>query len=156
MFFSICITLLRHVYFGLTSSACRLTFIHCIFVVLCFIPSRNVPKGDSHGKRASTFPYLHTPSLLVQSHHFYRHSFHAYNTSPYPSILQLDFLSLDAPVSLPYTFFSTNPSLFFLSLTKTAFFCCMLVLLSFLKYFTVDSVYITDLYARPVYNCTMF
>ena len=42
----------------------------------------------------STSPYLHTPSLQVQSLPLYQQLFHAYTPSPYPSILKQAFLSL--------------------------------------------------------------
>ena len=58
----------------------------------------------------SLSPYPYILSLLVQSLPLYQQLFHACTSSPYPSILELAFLS-----SISHTFF-TNSSLFFLSI----------------------------------------
>ena len=67
------------------------------------IPSGNIPLGDGYNRRASTSPYPHTPSLLVQFLFLYHHLFHACFPLPYPSILQLTFLSSYDPKFCSHT-----------------------------------------------------
>ena len=85
----------------------------CFYSFWCLVPSRNVPQGEGHGRKASISLYPNFPSFLVQFLSLNQQLFHACTYSPYPSILQLAFLLRPTVLFLHKLFTIVPQSIFF-------------------------------------------
>ena len=100
-----------HLWDGKSLSICYLS----IYILCHLVPSRTIPQGDGHDRRASTFPYLFAssipPSLSATLSCMFSFTLCLYFTTVLPLLLQ-------PSISLTYIFF-TNSLLFLLSLHMT-------------------------------------